>query len=366
VEPSPAHPYVSGEAQALDLVLNGTERTAGTFPDLVALYSSYVVQQVAAKNLLRPLDDLLHLTSLVNPAEYFPGALDAARLGGKLYGLPLGITPGMLQYDRSLFQEAGVGDPDGTWDWNRLLEICLELTKPPSQYAFSPYQVPGVQVFLWQNSADVLSKDGKDCTLADQSAVEAARFYGDLFIKHHVVAPFTPSSSATAVSSLAGSQMTFGNARIAMQFGDAANATQGLPNSIRLGEIFRGQVQATSLHLQSLLAMTSRAADPPTDFAALVALGQDVQNNSYLPARRTAAQSVDRVRLGVRLESDEAAAVIRAAEYARLSTLDPEIAGIVSKDLELPLQSGTENAEQACRIASDAINTLLRQRASEH
>jgi len=191
-------PYVPGEVAALGGALDGTAATAGAVPDLVALGNSYVVQQVAQRRLLRSIDDLLLATSLVARADYFPGALAAGQVEGKTYGLPLSITPGVLQYDPALFQEAKLSPPDGTWDWKHLLEACLALTVPPHQYAFAPYGVPDLLVFLWQNGAEVLSPDGKRCTLTDPAAVQAASFYGDLFIRHKVVAP-TPGGRGAGV-----------------------------------------------------------------------------------------------------------------------------------------------------------------------
>jgi len=358
---APGQPYTPGEVPALSGALAGTAATAGTVPDLVALGNSYVVQEVARRQLLRPIDDLLLTTSLVSRADYFPGALAAGQVEGKTYGLPLSITPGILQYDPTLFAEAKLPPPDGTWDWKRLLEACLTLTAPPHQYAFAPYGVPGLLVFLWQNGAEVLSRDGKRCTLTDPAAVQAASFYGDLFTRHKVVAP-APGGAGQAFG-FNPAQMNYNGARIALQF---ASSFFSLPSTrpFRYAEPFRGVAQATTLQLNSLLAMTSRAADPPADFAAMVALATELQRGSYLPPLRSLAKQADPSKAGLTLEPAEAAAVMQAATYARASPLDPAVSSAIAAKLETPLRTGNATATEACQAASDAINALLAARAT--
>jgi len=292
--PAPGQSYVAGEVQALQAVLGGSG--AGAIPDLVALGNTYSIRQLAQRGLPRPIDDLLGTTSLVPKDDYFPGALAEGRVEGKTYGLPLSITPGLLQYDATLFQAASLPPPDGAWDWNRLVEASLKLTQPPGQYAFAPYGVPELLVFVWQNGSDVLSADGRRCTLDDPAAVQAASFYGDLFTRHKVVAP-APQGDAQGLASISG-PMTYRGARIALQFSNVL-ASLSPSGSLRYAEPFRGIAQATTLQLNSLLAMTSRASNPAADFAGLAALAEEMQRRSYLPPRRSLARKADPAEVGL-------------------------------------------------------------------
>jgi len=89
VSGGPGKPYVPGEVPALDLAINGTgsgrASTAG-IPDVVAFSNSFALQQVVAKKLLRPIDDLLRSTTVVQADDYFPGALDSG--GGRAASAP--------------------------------------------------------------------------------------------------------------------------------------------------------------------------------------------------------------------------------------------------------------------------------------
>jgi hypothetical protein len=356
---APGHPAVPGEAQALDALLTSSATTAGRVPDLVALSSSEVLQYAVQHRLLRPIDDLVQTTSLVHQEDYFPGVLVASRVSGKLYGLPLSMTPGMLQYDPQLFHAAGLRPPDGTWDWRRLVEACAKLTKPPRQYAFAPFSVPSVLVFLWQNGADVLSQDGRRCTLVDTAAAEAAAFYGDLFTRYKVVAP-TPTT-ALASSFFGPTQSVYNGAQIAMQFVEflSTPSPPSCERTLRYAQLFRGVAQATTLQLNGLLAKTSRAADQPADFTALVALATELQRRSYLPPRRSLTKQADPAKAALTLEPAEATAVMQAAAYARASPLDAAMSSAIATKLETPLRTGSATASEACQAAAAAINAFL-------
>ena len=110
--------------------------------------------------------------------------------------------------------------------------------------------------------------------------------------------------------------------------------------------------------------MTSRAADPPADFAAMVALATELQRGSYLPPLRSLAKQADPSKAGLTLDPAEATAVVQAATYARSSPLDPAVSSAIAAKLETPLRTGNATATEACQAASDAINALLAARAT--
>ena len=84
-----------------------TRIAAGDVPDLM---SNITINVFADAGILWPLpDDDPDLARIRN--------LDSARYKGVLYGLPTAVQPqGLLFYNKSLWAEAGLGDPPATWD----------------------------------------------------------------------------------------------------------------------------------------------------------------------------------------------------------------------------------------------------------
>lgn len=82
-----------------------------------------------------PLDDYLKDYDL---SDYEPTSLDAWRRDGQLIGLPIGVYPSFIYYNKDLFDEAGLdypphkfGEPyaDGDeWNIDKLTELALKLT----------------------------------------------------------------------------------------------------------------------------------------------------------------------------------------------------------------------------------------------
>ncbi len=338
-------------------------------PDLLVLgqtssgsLTSYVLGQLVSPPLLRPIDAEFGRASAQDRQDYFPNALDACRVAGKLYGLPLSVDPALLLVDPRLLQAAALAMP-GTWDWPGLLNAGQKLTRAPGQYAFTPETFYSLEVFLWQHGAAVLSADGTHSTLDTPAAIEAASFYGDLFSRYKVVAPPVPNSTAWSYSN--DNQIMYNGARVAMVYTGG-----GAPNRpLEYSEPFHDQHKATILFLDSVLAMTVRAVDPAQSFPVMTALATELQQRNYLPPRRDMLETMQPVRaLSGWLPSDlnqaEQTALTNALGYARTSQVsDPAISAPFYSKLESPLQLGTATAADACKATADAINAVLQKQS---
>ena len=345
--------FVSASASGApvpDLLIFGQTSSGGL--------TSYTLSQLASASLLLPIDAAFSRASAQDRQDYFPNALDACRVGGKLYGLPLVVDPALLLVDPRLLQGAGLATP-GDWDWSGLLNAGQRLTRAPGQYAFAPETFDFPEVFLWQHGAAVLSADGTHSTLDDPGAIEAATFYGDLFTRYKVVAP--PVANVGGWTGTPDHQLRYNTARIAMVY--TAGSEPDRP--LEFSEPFHDQDKATVLFLNSVLAMTARAADPAQTFPVMTALAMELQQRSYLPPRRSLLQTAQPVReLSGWLPSDlsqaEQTALTNALGYARASQVsDPAISAPFYSKLQFPLQQGTATAADACKAAADAINAVL-------
>lgn len=345
--------------QNIEIAYMGSAASGTPSPDLLLLaggstqiYTPWLLGQLVGGPLVRAIDSQVRSDRTIDQHDYYPQALDACRIGGKLYGLPIAVEPYLLLSDVGLLQAAGVQSPE-TWDWSRLLDSATRLTKPPGQYAFAPTSFPNPEPFLWQHGAAVLSAGGQRCTLDDLAAIEAATYYGDLFTRSKVVAP--PGKDAYEWPVKPNGKLTYNGARIAMVM--TPGPGENRLGSLQAGEPFHDSARATTLVVNDALVMTVRATDPARAYPVMAALANRLQQQSFLPARRSLAEAVQAPKY---MAKPELTAWLNAAEYARASQVsDPKVQAAFYNNLVMPLQQGTKKPADACKAATAAINAIL-------
>lgn len=91
---------------------------ANASPD-VAMMEPKMFQAFAKRGASIPLEPFFDQTSDFNISDYYKPIVEAHRFQGRLYALPRDIAPiGLIYYNKRLFKEAGLADPDGTWTWD--------------------------------------------------------------------------------------------------------------------------------------------------------------------------------------------------------------------------------------------------------
>jgi multiple sugar transport system substrate-binding protein len=194
------HPEIVLEPEANDSATFTPSLTAqlvaGTPPDAAPADWNQSLDW-ASDGLLLPLDDLLKARK-ISPDEWFPGAMDYTRLGGKACGLPITGYTTVVYYNRDLFQREGVPLPpkDGSWRWRDLEALAVRLTRrdPADPQASRWGLIPsndvsgGLASAIWQNGAtltDVREAPAK-MTIDQPAAVEAISWLADLSQRHRV------------------------------------------------------------------------------------------------------------------------------------------------------------------------------------
>jgi len=308
------------------------------------------VRQLAGRLLIRPLDEFVRSTAHIRLDDYFPGALDAVRVDGKLYGLPLSVMPPMLLYDKELLESAGVAIPIGGWNWQQLLDAGLKGTKPPLQYALAPASL-NVGMFVEQNGGAILSADGTRCLLDQPAAVEAAGFYAGLFQPRTIVAP-----PGTVNLSFDHGMLSVGGARIALLpnwLSASIPVEQGTPRRLYLAEPFHGKVPYSSLGLQDAVVMTTATTDPASSFLVMAALASQLQQQLFVPATLSTAKVVDPGQQGLSLDGEEKTAILRTARYAAYAVSPgPDVIALL-RSLDAALQGG-QDPFVACQGGDDS------------
>jgi multiple sugar transport system substrate-binding protein len=185
---------VPGSREAMEKLQN--MMAAGTPPDVMALHGAYYLP-FAAKGVLADLGPFLEKDKEFNLEDIYPHLLDICRWQGKLYSLPRYSSVLALIYNKSLFDAAGVAYPGKgkSWTWDDYLATCKQLTSGQGAEqkwaAFLDFYDTRLYPWLWQNGANILSDDRKQCVLDSPEAAEAIGFVRDLRLKYGVCPPTT-------------------------------------------------------------------------------------------------------------------------------------------------------------------------------
>ena len=153
---------------------------SGNVPDVF-----YVNQNMAQTYI--PAGKLLNLSPYmqrdsVNPSDYFPSTMhDFDCSDGTVYGLPKDFGTLGLVYNKTMFQQAGIGDPSN-WTWDDLTSNAQKLTGASGPngkvYGLSASADPARwMAFLYALGGNVLSADGKKAVFNDAKGVQSATWY---------------------------------------------------------------------------------------------------------------------------------------------------------------------------------------------
>ena len=104
-----------------------TMMVGGAAPDIVMLAESF--GSYVNGGWLMPLDSMIESDPDFNLDDFFPLVVDAYRVNGSLYTLPMRWGPMILYYNKELFDQSAVAFPNPKWDWTAFLEAGKKLTR---------------------------------------------------------------------------------------------------------------------------------------------------------------------------------------------------------------------------------------------
>lgn len=101
----------------------------GTAPDVFELnYENFVTY--AEKGLLLDLSSWMSADSTLDPAIYYPRAMQAFSYNGMQLGLPATFSTVVLYYNKDLFDKAGLAYPTADWSWQDAVDAGKQLNDP--------------------------------------------------------------------------------------------------------------------------------------------------------------------------------------------------------------------------------------------
>jgi multiple sugar transport system substrate-binding protein len=172
-----------------------TSFAGGTPPDLFLLnYRFY--GQFAARDVLEPVEERLASSDAFDEEDFYPQALDAFRFGGKLICLPQNISSLVVYYNRDLFRQAKVPEPEPGWTWDDMVEKAIKLTRDTNADGDIDQHGLGVEPsiirvapFVWSNGGEVVDDEDAPTRFAldTPQAVEAMQKLFDLRREHLVI-----------------------------------------------------------------------------------------------------------------------------------------------------------------------------------
>ena len=145
-----------------------------------------VLACLAQKKCLLPLDELLEHSEILH-RDFFPEELlRALSWNGKLYALPVIFRPTMLFFNRRIFREAGIPEPDGDWTWQDLFTRTELLTRQENgriiRYGLAVLFVLNTYAsFVFQNNGELFDHNG-NCVINSDRTYEALSFFSELFM----------------------------------------------------------------------------------------------------------------------------------------------------------------------------------------
>lgn len=189
------HPNITVK---IDLVpINGyldkaiTAVLGGSAPDMVALDAQFIAT-MAGRNLLQPWNPYVKNLDL---ADFNKAMIEASTFNGKLYALPYRGSTGVYLYNKAMFSDAGLADPQEGWTYPDMLKMAQKITVPGQKYGVGiaaalsdPANVfSSFAPVVWAFGGNFLNADGTKAVINNPAGIKAITFWTDLYTKYHVV-----------------------------------------------------------------------------------------------------------------------------------------------------------------------------------
>ena len=147
----------------------------------------------------------------INMDDY-SDAIYSARVGDKIWGIPHGVNPIALGYNKAIFDDAGVDYPTDDWTYQDMLDTAEEL-KSDDVYGFITGGTITVGWYPWIRSAGGMALDEakENAVFDDEKSIQGMTAWADT-VKNGI------SPNLTEQNDLGGARSIFGNGKAAMIF----------------------------------------------------------------------------------------------------------------------------------------------------
>jgi len=191
------------------------QAAGGSLPDLMYIHFSWA-QQLIKEGTIVELDGYIAQQSDFNIEDFTKPSWTSYMRDGKRYGIAYDEGPGMLYFNKDIFDKAGVEYPTNDWTLDDLKAAAKKLTSgegPTKIFGFANTPTPADSAvgppYLWPFGADYVSEPAEDkCLVNSEKAVKAFEWWMEMrFVDKSVPSP-------ADVQTVQGDPFTFG--RVAM------------------------------------------------------------------------------------------------------------------------------------------------------
>ena len=179
-----------------DLIARLSTSIAGGNPPDVFLLNYRFYGQFAAKGALEPIADRFENADAFQPDDFYEEALEAFRWDGEQMCIPQNISSLVVYYNRTMFKEAGVSEPESGWQWRDMVEKAKALTKDENGDGKVDVYGLGVEAsiirlapFVWSNGGEIVDdlENPTRFTLDEVAATDAMAEFFALRRVHGVI-----------------------------------------------------------------------------------------------------------------------------------------------------------------------------------
>jgi multiple sugar transport system substrate-binding protein len=142
-------------------------------------------QAFSARGLWLGLDDFVKANT--GFSDFAPSLFEQGSYKGELNYIPIGWNNIMINYNRDLFDKAGVAYPkDGKWTWDEFRDVAKKLTVKDGSGTVTQfgYEVPNqnffIQPWFFSNGTGILKDDWSASNMLDPKVAESLQFLYDL------------------------------------------------------------------------------------------------------------------------------------------------------------------------------------------
>src|SRR5215210_3161554 len=191
-----------------------TSFAGGTPPDLFLLNYRYY-GQFASRGVLEPVEERVGSSDVFEEGDFYEQALEAFRFDDTLTCLPQNISSLVVYYNKDLFEQAGVAEPEAGWKWGDMIAAAKKLTTNTGGEKVYGLGVEPVVIrlapFVWSAGAELVNDDENPThfTLDTPEAQDAMADFFELGFVDKVI----PSEEEVEAEDL---ETRFMNGRLAM------------------------------------------------------------------------------------------------------------------------------------------------------
>jgi len=182
------HPEIRiNSIKTLDEKKVNTMIAGGVSPDLIRLEGQTLGYYLRAEALLDITEWLKRDKEEFRLNDIYDIALKAFIYKNRNFGLPCGVVPFVMYYNKDLFRKYDIPFPDETWTWNDLRKYGKIMTNDFDGDGINEeigidmnIWSEGLYTFIFQNGGRILNNEGNRVDMTDPKTVEAIQFVYDL------------------------------------------------------------------------------------------------------------------------------------------------------------------------------------------